>query len=68
MTTICIKTSKAPVVQSRPQKDVNASIVQDNRRRAAEQQGVYGNIFTSALGDAGYGSNVATYGGKRKAA
>lgn len=65
---MCIKTPKAPPVQPAPRKDMNASIVQDNRRRAAEQQGVYGNIFTSALGDIGYGANVATYGGKRKAA
>lgn len=28
----------------------------------AEQPGVYGNLFSGALGDTGYGSNVARYG------
>jgi hypothetical protein len=65
---MCIKAPKAPAVQPSPRRDSNASIVQDNRRRASEQQGVYGNIFTSALGDVGYGENIAMYGGPKKRA
>lgn len=59
---MCIKTPKAPPVQGAPQRDSNAQIAQDNRRRMAEQPGVYGNLFSGALGDTGYGSNVARYG------
>ena len=51
-----------------PKRDENASIVQDNRKRTTEQKGIYGNIFTSVLGDSDYSTNVATYGQRKKAA
>jgi hypothetical protein len=54
---MCFKTPKAPAVQSRPQRDEKASLVQDNRRRTAEQGGVFSSIFTSALGDSEYGKS-----------
>lgn len=61
---MCIKAPKAPPVQGAPQRDRNAQLAQDNRRRMSEQPGVYGNLFTSALGDSGYGGSVARYGGR----
>lgn len=63
---MCFKTPKTPAIQPTPQRDANAGAVQDERRRNRTQQGVYGNIFTSVLGDVGYGKNaqkVATLGG-----
>lgn len=54
---MCFKTPKAPPVQQQPRRDEKASIVQDNRRRSADQQGVFGSIFTSALGDSEYGKS-----------
>lgn len=59
---MCLKAPKMPPMAQTPQRDRNATLAQDNRRRMSEQQGVYGNIFTSALGDTGYGANVAKYG------
>lgn len=50
-----------------PRRDENATIVQDNRRRVIEQKGLYGNIFTTPLGDSDYSTNVATYGRKKAA-
>lgn len=64
---MCFKTPKAPAVQPRPQRDEKASLVQDNRRRAADQSGVYGSIFTSALGDAGFGQSTNEVAKLRKA-
>lgn len=64
---MCFKTPKPPAVRAAPQKDVNASLVQDSIRRASMQQGVYGNISTSPLGDSEYGSNarkLAKLGGR----
>lgn len=55
---MCFKTPKPPAVQTPPRRDETASAVADTRRRTREQQGVYGNIFTSVLGDTGYGQNA----------
>jgi hypothetical protein len=66
VTTICFKTPKAPAPQPSPTRDTNATVVQDARRKTREASGVYGNIFTSVLGDVGYGRNarkVANLGG-----
>lgn len=41
---------------SRADQSKNAS--QSVRRKAADQTGVLGNIFSSALGDASYGTNA----------
>lgn len=67
---MCFKTSapKAPVVQPAPAADEARPKVVDERRRVADQQGVMGSIFTSVLGDSGYGKNAvkpasATLGG-----
>lgn len=53
------KTPKAPVVQPAPTRDTVAASTVDARRRASTQRGVYGNIFTSPLGDSTYGTNTA---------
>jgi len=52
------KPPKPPVVQPRPKADETGAVVQKTRQRAAEAPGVFGNIFTSALGDTNYGANV----------
>lgn len=54
------KTVAAPVVQPAPTRDEAAKATVDQRRRSRDQQGVYGSIFTSVLGDPTYGSNVNT--------
>ena len=53
------KPPKAPPVKERPKSDETGAQVQKTRRKAAEAPGVFGNIFTSALGDTNYGSNVS---------
>ncbi|MEH6727435.1 MAG: hypothetical protein V7703_14830 [Hyphomicrobiales bacterium] len=42
-----------------PRRDEEASLVQDARRRARNARGVAGSVFTSALGDVGFGQNVS---------
>lgn len=57
------KPVKAPVVQPPPTRDEAAEAANTERRRVRDQQGVYGNIFTSVLGDSNYGSNVRSGSG-----
>jgi hypothetical protein len=52
------KPVKAPVVQPAPSRDEVAEAAGQERRRVRQQQGVYGNVFTSVLGDPTYNSNV----------
>lgn len=52
------KSVKQAVVQPAPTRDENAAAVMSERRKLRDQQGVYGNIFTSVLGDPTYGTNV----------
>jgi hypothetical protein len=56
---MCLKSPKVPKpdpVQPAPQKrDVDTGT---ERRKIAGRQGVFGNIFTSALGDSGYGAST----------
>lgn len=55
-----VKTPEAPEIKAPPKReDAANNAQQDARRRAADQQGVFGNIFTSLLGDSGFGSNTA---------
>lgn len=54
------KPVKQAIVQPAPTRDENAAAVTAERRRLRDQQGVYGNIFTSVLGDPTYGQNVRT--------
>ncbi len=66
---MCFKTAKAPAatpVQPAPSTDTTAAAQADQRRRLKSQPSTYGSIFTSVLGDAGYGSNVG--GGSNVAA
>lgn len=62
---MCFKTPKMPEpppVPQAPQKDEAAASVQNQRRRMGQQRGMYGSVFTSVLGDSGYGGNVASLG------
>lgn len=54
------KTVAAPVVQPAPSRDEAAQVATQERRRVRDQQGVYGSIFTSVLGDPTYGTNVSS--------
>jgi hypothetical protein len=64
---MCYKAPKAPAVQPAPTRGDVQGDVTAQRVKLANQSGVTGNIFTSALGDTGYGRNVqsqlATIGG-----
>jgi len=52
-------TPKPPKVQPAPQRgDATINATQKARLRVGTQQGDYGNIFTSTLGDTGYGQNA----------
>lgn len=53
---------KAPATRPPPQRDEQAAATTQARRRVREQSGSYNNVFTSALGDTGYGQNVASFG------
>lgn len=58
---MCISKPKPPPVpklKPRPKTDETATKVSQTRRAATEQRGVFANIFTSTLGDSGYGSNI----------
>lgn len=41
-----------------PQRDEEASLTQDARKRARNAKGAAGSVFTSALGDSNFGENV----------
>lgn len=68
---MCLKQKMPPTppVQQPPTRDTVSSATVDARRRAGTQKGVYGNIFTSPLGDSTYGTStagrpaLATFGG-----
>lgn len=47
-----------PPPQPAPTRDDAATAGAAERRRVRDQQGVYGNIFTSVLGDSNYNRNV----------
>lgn len=62
---MCMKTPKiepAPPPPPVPQKDEDTAAMEQQRRRMRQQRGMYGSVFTSVLGDSGYGSNVASLG------
>jgi hypothetical protein len=53
------KPPKVPPPKPAPlEADQKGPLVTKARKTAAEQKGVLGNIFTSALGDSDYGSNI----------
>lgn len=68
---MCFKSPKPPTMP-KPQpaptrRDAEADASEEQRRRMSQQQGVYGNIFTSALGDSTYGqaaTKLARLGGR----
>lgn len=55
---MCIKAPKQPPIRSQPTVSNDAPIIQANRRRTTDQQGVDANIFTSALGDSAYNTSA----------
>lgn len=58
---MCFSTSTTQAETPRPymaRSEAATMAEKDTRRVASNQQGVYGNIFTSILGDAGYGQNA----------
>jgi len=63
---MCFKTPQAPAVAPAPQRADVQGDVTNERIKLKSQQGVTGNIFTSALDDVNYGKNaqnLATLGG-----
>ncbi len=52
------KPQPAPIVQPAPRRDEAQEAATSERRRLRTQQGVYGNIFTSVLGDPTYNSSA----------
>lgn len=58
-----VKAPKQSIAQAAPTRDEAAAVATNERRRIRDQQGVYGNIFTSVLGDPTYGSNVQRQAG-----
>lgn len=53
-----MKVPKIPDVRPAPTRTDVQSTVGDERKRLAESRGVLDNIFTSSLGDTGYGANA----------
>lgn len=53
-----VKTPKIPPPQPAPRREDVQGTVDKERRRLASSQGVLSNIFTSSLGDTGYGQNA----------
>ena len=53
-----MSTPKVPKPRPRPKTDETDKAANAARNSAADQRGVFGTIFTSLLGDPGYGSNV----------
>lgn len=55
---MCFKAPKAPAVAPAPSRaDVQGDVTQQ-RLKIKDQQGSFGNIFTSALGDSNYGKSA----------
>jgi len=55
---MCFSMPKTPPIPPTPKRDEGAALAQEARARAASAQGVKANIFTSPLGDSGFGGNV----------
>lgn len=55
---MCFSVPKPPEVQPTPRRDESASLATEARMRALSAQGARANIFTSALGDSGFGGSV----------
>lgn len=55
---MCFKTPSAPAVTPAPNRSDVQGDVTAQRKKLSQQQGAFGNIFTSALGDTGYGKSA----------
>lgn len=56
---MCFKAPAARPVPQRPTREaINNDAARETARLSRDRQGQYGNIFTSMLGDAGYGASA----------
>lgn len=55
---MCFKAPKAPAVAPAPTRADVQGEVTAQRLKLKDQQGAFGNIFTSALGDSNYGKDA----------
>lgn len=55
---MCFKTPKIDPKPIPPKRDDETKMIRDARLRTARAQGSSANIFTSALGDSGFGSSI----------
>jgi hypothetical protein len=58
---MCFKTKTPPLPQQQPAPatDENSSLMKEARKKANQAQGVFANIFTSALGDPGFDKSTS---------
>lgn len=61
---MCFSSKPKPIPRQLPAPDPNnaSSVQRRQRQQSSEQQGVFSNIFTSFLGDSGYGKSVKAAG------
>lgn len=52
------KPPKPPAVQPAPRREDAMDAANSERKKLSGAKGVFGNIFTSALGDTSYGANA----------
>lgn len=58
---MCIKAPKIPEIKATapaPERDENASLLAEARLRKRRSKGSKANIFSTALGDSGFGGSV----------
>lgn len=55
---MCFSMPKPQPLPQTPKRDEGAALAQEARRKALDAQGVKANIFTTPLGDSGFGQNV----------
>lgn len=55
---MCLSAPSLPPTPATPARDETASLAQETRKKALSAQGVRSNIFTTALGDSGFSTNV----------
>jgi hypothetical protein len=55
---MCIKPSKPKIEAPQPAPKRSDVDTGNERRKISQREGVFGNIFTSPLGDSSYGTNA----------
>ncbi len=59
---MCFKSPKTPPLpqqQPAPSTNENSALMQEARKKANAAQGIFSNIFTSALGDTGFDKSTS---------